>query len=150
MYHNLPILIDEITGMSAGDIANMLYDLVNGREKNRSNRQGTELQRGGSWQTITVSTSNQSLYEMLKSFREQTLATSMRVIEMRCDFKDYTGDTEITDKIDSVMTAVHSNYGLAGREFIKYILADSNIKQEVTDSVSQFSAKYRRNNDERF
>lgn len=150
VYHNLPILIDEITGMSAGDIANMLYDLVNGREKNRSNRQGTELQRGGSWQTITVSTSNQSLYEMLKSFREQTLATSMRVIEMRCDFKDYTGDTEITDKIDSVMTAVHSNYGLAGREFIKYILADSNIKKEVTDYVAQFSAKYRRNNDERF
>ena len=150
VYHNLPILIDEITGMSAGDIANMLYDLVNGREKNRSNRQGTELQRGGSWQTITVSTSNQSLYEMLKTFREQTLATSMRVIEMRCDFKDYTGDTEITDKIDSVMTAVHSNYGLAGREFIKYILADSNIKKEVTDYVAQFSAKYRRNNDERF
>lgn len=150
VYHNLPILIDEITGMSAGDIANMLYDLVNGREKNRSNRQGTELQRGGSWQTITVSTSNQSLYEMLKSFREQTLATSMRVIEMRCDFKDYTGDTEITDKIDSVMTAVHSNYGLAGREFIKYILADSNIKKEVTDYVAQFSSKYRRNNDERF
>ena len=150
VYHNLPILIDEITGMSAGDIANMLYDLVNGREKNRSNRQGTELQRGGSWQTITVSTSNRSLYEMLKSFREQTLATSMRVIEMRCDFKDYTGDTEITDKIDSVMTAVHSNYGLAGREFIKYILADSNIKKEVTDYVAQFSAKYRRNNDERF
>lgn len=150
VYHNLPILIDEITGMSAGDIANMLYDLVNGREKNRSNRQGTELQRGGSWQTITVSTSNQSLYEMLKSFREQTLATSMRVIEMRCDFKDYTGDTEITDKIDSVMTAVHSNYGLAGREFIKYILADSNTKKEVTDYVAQFSAKYRRNNDERF
>ena len=150
VYHNLPILIDEITGMSAGDMANMLYDLVNGREKNRSNRQGTELQRGGSWQTITVSTSNQSLYEMLKSFREQTLATSMRVIEMRCDFKDYTGDTEITDKIDSVMTAVHSNYGLAGREFIKYILADSNIKKEVTDYVAQFSAKYRRNNDERF
>ena len=150
VYHNLPILIDEITGMKAEDMANMLYDLVNGREKNRSNRSGTELQRGGSWQTITVSTSNQSVYEMLKTFREQTLATSMRVIEMRCDFKDYTGDTETTDRIDSAMTAMHSNYGLAGREFIKYILADSNIKQEVTDSVSQFSAKYRRNNDERF
>ena len=150
VYHNLPILIDEITGMKTEDMANMLYDLVNGREKNRSNRAGTELQRGGSWQTITVSTSNQSLYEMLKAFREQTLATSMRVIEMRCDFKDYTGDAETTAKIDSAMTAVHHNYGLAGREFIKYILADSNIKQEVTDSVSAFSAKYRRNNDERF
>ena len=150
VYHNLPILIDEITGMKADDMANMLYDLVNGREKNRSNRAGTELQRGGSWQTITVSTSNQSVYEMLKSFREQTLATSMRVIEMRCDFKDYTGNAEITHKIDSVMTAVHGNYGLAGREFIQYIISHPEVGKYVTDSVAAFSQKYRRNNDERF
>ena len=151
VYHNLPILIDEITGMRVEDMANMLYDLVNGREKNRSNRSGTELQRGGSWQTITVSTSNQSIYEMLKTFREQTLATSMRVIEMRCDFKDYTGDVEVTRKIDSVMTAVHSNYGIAGREFIQQVLADiGNIKTEVLGFVAGFSDKYRQNNDERF
>ena len=150
VYHNLPILIDEITGMKADDMANMLYDLVNGREKNRSNRSGTELQRGGSWQTITVSTSNQSVYEMLKSFREQTLATSMRVIEMRCDFKDYTGNAEVTHKIDSVMTAVHGNYGLAGREFIQYIISHPEVGKYVTDSVAAFSQKYRRNNDERF
>ena len=151
VYHNLPILIDEITGTRVEDMANMLYDLVNGREKNRSNRSGTELQRGGSWQTITVSTSNQSIYEMLKTFREQTLATSMRVIEMRCDFKDYTGDVEVTRKIDSVMTAVHSNYGIAGREFIQQVLADiGNIKTEVLGSVAGFSDKYRQNNDERF
>ena len=150
VYHNLPILIDEITGMKAEDMAAMLYDLVNGREKNRSNRSGTELQRGGSWQTITVSTSNQSVYEMLKAFREQTLATSMRVIEMRCDFKDYTGDHAVTDRIDAVMTAVHSNYGVAGRAFIQYILADDGVKKEVMDSVAAFSARYRKNNDERF
>ena len=150
VYHNLPILIDEITGMKAEDMANMLYDLVNGREKNRSNRSGTELQRGGSWQTITVSTSNQSVYEMLKSFREQTLATSMRVIEMRCDFKDFTGNVEVTHKIDSVMTAVHGNYGLAGREFIQYIISHPEVRKYVTDSVAAFSQKYRRNNDERF
>ena len=150
VYHNLPILIDEITGMRAEDMASMLYDLVNGREKNRSNRAGTELQRGGSWQTITVSTSNQSVYEMLKTFREQTLATSMRVIEMRCDFKDYTGNAEVTHKIDSVMTAVHGNYGLAGREFIQYIISHPEVRKYVTDSVAAFSQKYRRNNDERF
>ena len=150
VYHNLPILIDEITGMCAEDMAGMLYDLVNGREKNRSNRAGTELQRGGSWQTITVSTSNQSVYEMLKTFREQTLATSMRVIEMRCDFKDFTGNVEVTHKIDSVMTAVHGNYGLAGREFIQYIISHPEVRKYVTDSVAAFSQKYRRNNDERF
>lgn len=150
VYHNLPILIDEITGMHAEDMASMLYDLVNGREKNRSNRSGTELQRGGSWQTITVSTSNQSVYEMLKSFREQTLATSMRVIEMRCDFKDFTGNVEVTHKIDSVMTAVHGNYGLAGREFIQYIISHPEVRKYVTDSVAAFSQKYRCNNDERF
>ena len=150
VYHNLPILIDEITGMRAEDMASMLYDLVNGREKNRSNRAGTELQRGGSWQTITVSTSNQSVYEMLKTFREQTLATSMRVIEMRCDFKDFTGNAEVTHKIDSVMTAVHGNYGLAGREFIQYIISHPEVRKYVTDSVAAFSQKYRRNNDERF
>ena len=36
----------EYDGMKAEDMAAMLYDLVNGPEKNRSNRSGTELQRG--------------------------------------------------------------------------------------------------------
>ena len=121
VYHNLPILIDEITGMKAEDMANMLYDLVNGREKNRSNRSGTELQRGGSWQTITVSTSNQSVYEMLKTFREQTLATSMRVIEMRCDdpYDNY-------DKIDFDVPVL-----TAGDSYARYMVRIEELFQST-------------------
>ena len=48
------------------------------------------------------------------------------------------------------MTAVHGNYGLAGREFIQYIISHPEVGKYVTDSVATFSQKYRRNNDERF
>ena len=149
VYRNLPILIDEITGIHDDDAASMLYDIVNGREKARSTAAGTGLAASGSWDTITIFTANQSMYEMLKDYRAQTSATCMRLIESKCDFKDYTGTT-MAPTINSALSAARDNFGLAGPLFIDFLIKNPQVIKAVTDCAEKFAVKYAKSADERF
>lgn len=149
VYKNLPILIDEITSMRDADLASMLYDIVNGREKARSASGGGALMARGSWDTITMMTSNTSVYEALRDYRAQTTATAMRVIELPCDFKDYTGLPE-SAKVNAALSAARDNYGVAGREFAKFITTAPGIKPAVAAYAAEFAVKYAQSSDERF
>ena len=149
VFRNLPVLIDEITGMRDSDAATLLYDIVNGREKARSTVTGTGLAQSGHWDTIAVFTANQSMYEALKDYRAQTSATCMRVIEAVCDFKDYS-NTEMQYVINDAMTAARDNYGLAGQAFIKFLMTQPKATETVAQCAERFATKYAKASDERF
>lgn len=149
VYRNLPVMIDEITGMHDEDLASILYDIVNGREKSRSTSSGTGLAISGNWATITAFTANQSVYEHLRDYRSQTSATCMRVIEMTCDFVDYSGRPEAA-MINNAMAAARENYGLAGVEFIRFIVAHPEVVQAIARAAEQFYLKHSKSSDERF
>lgn len=149
VFRNLPVLIDEITGMRDSDVATLLYDIVNGREKARSTVSGTGLAQSGHWDTIAVFTANQSMYEALKDYRAQTSATCMRVIEAVCDFKDYS-NTPMQYAINDAMTAARDNYGLAGQAFIKFLMTQPKATEIVAQSAERFATKYAQAADERF
>lgn len=149
VYRNLPILIDELTGISDEDTASLLYDIVNGREKARSTAAGTGLAQSGHWDTITMFTANQSMYEALRSYRVQSSATCMRLIESVCDFKDYT-NTEYAHVINDAMVAARNNYGVAGPKFIEFIVNNPKLLDVVGDYAEKFATKYAESSDERF
>lgn len=149
VYRNLPILIDELTGISDEETASMLYDIVNGKEKARSTPTGTGLAQSGQWNTITVFTANQSMYEALRSYRAQSSATCMRLIEAVCDFKDYAG-TAYAKNINAAMTAARDNYGLAGPKFIEFITKQPNLPQVVAAQAEKFANEHAETSDERF
>lgn len=149
VFRNLPVLIDEITGMRDSDAATLLYDIVNGREKARSTVSGTGLAQSGHWDTIAVFTANQSMYEALKDYRAQTSATCMRVIEAVCDFKDYSS-TAMQLTINEAMTAARDNYGLAGQYFIKFFMTQPKATEIVAQNAERFATKYAQASDERF
>lgn len=149
VYRNLPVLIDEITCMYDGDTASMLYDIVNGKEKSRSTSAGTGLAKSGHWETITVFTSNTSLYEMLKNYKAQTSATCMRVIEYTCDFENYSG-TATAVTINNAMNAARDNYGVAGREFIKYVVSHPECIERIRTEAQAFALRNEQQADERF
>lgn len=149
VFRNLPALIDEITGIYDADAASMLYDIVNGREKARSTSSGTGLAASGQWETVTVFTANQSMYEALRDYRAQTSATCMRLIESVCDFKDYSGTPEAL-VINQALSAARDNYGLAGRQFMQTILAKPQLLDWVKNYAEQFAVKHAVTADERF
>lgn len=149
VYRNLPILIDELTGINDADTAALLYDIVNGREKARSTTSGTGLAQSGHWDTISIFTANQSMYESLRDFKAQTSATCMRLIEAVCDFKDYTS-TPYAVAINDAMTAARNNFGLAGKVFIEFIMKHPNATNIVSDYAEKFATQYAKTSDERF
>lgn len=149
VYHNLPVLIDEITSMEDADLASMLYDIVNGREKARSTSGGGALMERGQWETVTMLTSNTGVYETLREFRSQTTATAMRVIEMQCDFRDYTGLPEIK-AINTALAAARANYGVAGRVFARFIAGDPGALGGAAAYAERFATTHARGADERF
>lgn len=149
VYRNLPILIDELTGINDEETASLLYDIVNGREKARSTASGTGLAQSGHWDTITVFTANQSMYESLRSYKAQSSATCMRLIESVCDFKDYT-NTPMALTITSAMAAARDNYGLAGAKFLSFLMEHPEIPRVVEQWADKFATKYAETSDERF
>ena len=149
VYKNLPILVDEVTNLKDTDMSDLIYEIVNGREKSRSTAAGTGLAKQGTWSTITLFTSNKSLYETLRPLRAQSDATSMRVIEMQCDFHDYTG-TDYQKYITTVCDAIRHNYGVAGPAFMEYCFAHPDIFERIRTDASNFVQKNIKYSDERF
>lgn len=149
VYQNLPILIDEITNMVPEQAADLLYDVASGKEKKRSTPSGTGLAKSGEWQTITSCSSNRSLYELMKQHNQQINATCMRVIEWKCDFKDYTG-TPYAEYINIILNTTRNNYGHAGPAFMEYIFKDINVIEELKVYAQDFQTKYSQAADERF
>lgn len=149
VYRNLPVFVDEITNMSDAAMSDLVYDIVNGREKSRSTSTGTGLAKQGQWSTVTQFTSNKSLYEMLKSHRAQSDATCMRVIETQCDFKDYTG-TKAQEYISYITRTIRRNYGLAGPALLEYALSHEEVMAEIQQWAEDFVTQHIKFSDERF
>lgn len=149
VHKNLPIFIDEITTISGSSLADMIYDIVNGREKSRSTASGTGLTKSGTWATSTMFTSNKSLYELLRGYRVQSDATAMRIIEMQCDFQDYTG-TPTGEYIQSIQKILEANYGLAGPAFMQYCFQHPEVFSEIHYKSQEYANKFFEHSDERF
>lgn len=146
---NLPICIDEITQMDNTSVADLLYDIVNGRERKKSLASGTDLAKTGSWKTLTFMTSNRSLYEMMSQYRQQSTATSMRVVEMRCDFEDYSG-TLYAKYINDVLGLLKNTYGTAGPAFIDYCFRNPELFKAIPERAAEWALKTTKQSDERF
>lgn len=146
---NLPICIDEITQMNSENAADMLYDIVNGKERKKSLATGTDLAKTGSWKTLTFMTSNRSLYEMMSQYRQQSTATAMRVVEMRCDFEDYSG-TEYARYINDVLGLFKTTYGVAGPAFMEYCFKHPELFKEVPARAAKWALDNTIKSDERF
>lgn len=146
---NLPICIDEITQMGSEPAADMLYDIVNGRERKKSTATGMDLAKTGSWKTLTFMTSNRSLYEMMAQYRQQSTATAMRVVEMRCDFKDYSG-TEYARYIQDTLNLFKTTYGIAGPAFMQYCFKNPELFKTIPKRAADWALNNTKHSDERF
>jgi hypothetical protein len=146
---NLPFCMDELTTMQDNDLSPMLFDIANGQEKRKSNRTGTNLIETGTWETITFLTSNRSIYELMQDHSAQTTAESMRVVEVPCGFKNYSG-TELGAYIEDCIYLMKENYGLAGPSFIAECMAIPNLFESVAEEARAWDQSYRYQTQERF
>jgi hypothetical protein len=111
--------MDEVTNYADDELSDLLYDIPQGRGKNRMESQTNKLRANNtSWSTFVIMSSNSSLYDKLARHKSTSDGELRRLIELRI-----TRPLEVTkQESDAVFGTLIENYGLAGPVFIQYVL----------------------------
>ena len=141
-YANLPLTIDEVTLMNDKEVGDFCYWVAQGRDKARLNR-NSEERDAKTWATPVIVSTNKSLQSKLIASGLDTDAQMARLLEVTVPSSSiYNKDTTIGKKF---YDAIHSNYGYAGRKFIKNLLemGEEGIQSAIAEATQKFNIKYK-------
>ena len=144
---NLPICIDETTNVTDYDLSNLLFEISEGREKNRMNAD-LSLQDSGSWQTITIMSANNTVMDKMVTSFVQREAEIKRVIDI-----PVAGTPTVTkEHAVQLSRAYQNNYGHAGRVFLQNLLDNDGGKliANMSGYMDAWVSKNSKGQDERF
>lgn len=119
---NAPIMIDELTNANGKFLSNMIYDGSSGNQRSRMHSSSNDVRdRGEEWFTTMVTTSNDSLIDLISANKTAPDAEAQRMLEVRM---------RPLKKIDSARSYVltnelNANYGHTIGEYIQYIVDHS-------------------------
>ena len=145
VYGSLPICIDEISNITPEATSNLAYQITQGRDKNRLTKNATERKDVQEWRTLAVVSSNHSLVDKLGLVKGDASAEINRIFE----YEVLDGFTiEESTRIGAV---INSNYGVAGREYVKWLAQNQHKHAEsIKKLTSMLTDKVAARPDERF
>lgn len=118
---NLPVLMDEVTGMDPENVSKMAYQIANGRQRDRLQSGANRARhRGHPWHTIVISTSNAALLDKLASIKMSAKGEGQRIMEYSMD-KVVFPNKQVTDEFAN---KVKRNYGHVGVPLVQSYLSD--------------------------
>lgn len=124
VHNNLPYTVDEITNMSPTDFSTLVYNMTQGRGKDRVKQSANELRENlTSWATIALCSSNASFHEKMTSNKTSPDGEMMRLVEYKieaCDAVDAALGKQMFDH------QLLENYGHAGLVYAEYLV--NNLK----------------------
>lgn len=137
---NLPAMHDELTEMSPEDLANLVYVLAAGQEKQKLKSSGDEFIKTGEWSTVSFVTSNKSLKDKLSKWHVDTEATVQRVLEWQCDFQRCDPGSPEGRLVAACQQVASENYGLAGPEFMFRLMERPERLKSLSKTVAEWYA----------
>lgn len=114
--NGVSILLDETSMSEISNFTSMIYRIAQGKDKGRSESNGTQQERA-SWATTLITTGESSVLE--QSNKNAGLFVRMQ------EFSDIQW-TESADQSNEILEVVSSNYGKAGLKFVQYLARDWN------------------------
>ena len=141
LYNNMPLTIDETTMMDVKDVGDFLYWISQGRDKARLNRHAEERE-AREWAAPAILSNNTSMGSKLLASGMETTAQMVRLLEISLQvhplFKS--GSSAGRD----IYNFISTNYGHAGREFVKYLmhLGPEGMKGMVDEAFKSFPKRY--------
>jgi len=136
---NAPILVDEMTNQPPKKLSEIIYAMSNGQQRNRMKSSSNELRhRGKEWFTTFVYTANDSLVDVLHTYRAEADAESQRMCEIFVRPEDSGLDQETAR---SLMADLDENYGHLIPDYLQYLVDHSN---ELADQVDRYRSELER------
>jgi len=121
IYHNLPLMMDELTNTKGGKLSDLAYQLTGGKQRNRMSQGGnTERHRGKPWSLLAISTGNTSFIEMISRVKGFPKAEAQRILEFRTEAKFFGSASKA--ETDKLWPALKGNYGHAGVRFVQWVI----------------------------
>lgn len=116
----LPMYWDELkTEEDTRRFVNLVFQLGSGRDKSRMTSD-IKQRDTGSWQTMLISASNESIIDYVVGKTKMSLAGVYRVFEYEISEGISTGLIETADA-DKIIGKLNDNYGWAGLEYSKWL-----------------------------
>ena len=133
--NNLPVCIDEMTNMKAEDFSELIYNMSQGRGKDRVMASANELRANlTSWQTLSLCSSNSSFYEKLSAYKNSPDGEMMRLLEYKIGFTGAIDPEVAKHMFDHQLM---ENYGHAGPIYAQWLVSNLEEAKATALSVQQ-------------
>ncbi|KRL02373.1 DUF927 domain-containing protein [Liquorilactobacillus capillatus] len=123
----IPLVLDEISISQIRDMTSLVYQLVDGNEKARSN-QDAGLKKIRNWSTTIISTGEARLTEKVA----KNDGLKVRILEL--------SDVEFTtspEQAEHIKSVVATNYGWLQPEFVRRLIAEDVIWNAIPERYTQ-------------
>lgn len=120
--NNIVVTIDEITNILAEDASDFSFNFSQNRGKNRMMAQANaERKNKTTWQTMCITSGNNSLYDLIRSFKASSEGEMYRILEIPIN-RDTALSKEESDFLFHEL--LPNNYGIAGEIFIQHVIGN--------------------------
>lgn len=138
---SIPLVRDEITEMTADELSDIAYALVNGKTKIRLQGQHNDIREGEKeWGTYVLSTSNRSIVDTLVNKKGDPTAQYSRVTEFEYPLPTWINTVE--DRSDAARLVRRSEEfaGVAGVALVNWMVNNYELaKQMYTDTYDMLA-----------
>lgn len=117
-YHSIPIVYDELTNMKNDAASQLVFSTSSGRSKERMAANGDLRENNSNWCTILMASGNNLLSEKLALHRGNAEAEMSRLFEFTVRASPHLTPNDA----NGLFPKLGSNYGHAGRDFMRYVV----------------------------
>jgi hypothetical protein len=118
--NNIPVCIDELTNMLPEAVSRLAFDLSSGRGRNRmASNANEERINETTWATIFQTSGNNSLHDVLRQHKSSVEGEMYRILEIPVPMDNSLTKQEADDLFSYTLPR---HYGMAGEEFMKYVV----------------------------
>jgi len=142
-YRSLPLYVDEFSVADERSLATFVYDMANGREKNRLT-EDIQVREGGAWDTFIVASTNSSLISRVGMSPNREGITA-RLVELETS---YYASSEVLREINDI---AGQHYGVVGPQWAQHIVKhQERIQQSVREALHKVNGRFKIEGSTRF
>ncbi len=117
-YHNLPVVYDELTHIPAEEASSLIYNISNGKAKQRLAQNGRLRSNNSGWATIVLGTGNNLISEKLSHARADSSPELARLFEFTVRVQPHL----TVAQAKTLFPKFERHYGHAGRMYAQYLV----------------------------